>query len=140
MTRVATGGTVLAAIAFLLAVVGPVPGAVIDVFLLGVAGATIVYVKNRTDRHNAAVERGDIVAVQLERTLEIRPDVGERLLALGIAEPEVIYRFDGGWVVSGTTGVVLGEDGGYAFFDPVRVSAAWAASEYLSGRAPPPAR
>ena len=43
--------------------VNPAAGATIAVLVVGVAAATAVYVKNRTDRHNAAVDRGEITVV-----------------------------------------------------------------------------
>ena len=111
----------------------------------GAAAATATYVKNRTDRHNAEVDRGEIRVPpdpHLRRvppsTLE--PDVQDRLTLLGypVARIGRVHRFDGGWLVEqrsrGELGVVIGDDGGLAYYDPRWVPDIRAATEYLAGR------
>jgi hypothetical protein len=120
-------------------------GVVVLVMVLGVGAATIVYAKNRTDRHNAAVDRGEIRVVpdphlrpvdaaSLDRT------VADRLAALRFWPDDIgqVTRFDGGWLVKRRNrrdvSVVIGEDGGHAFFDPRWVDDLRAAAEYRAGR------
>jgi hypothetical protein len=123
----------------------PTIGVVGLVLIGGAAAASVVYVKNRTDRHNAAVDRGEIRVVS---DPHVRPlpaglleeDVLERLAGLGYAARDIgeVARFDGGWIVKRRNryaiGVVVGDDGEFARFDPARVDDLRAASEYRAGR------
>jgi hypothetical protein len=115
------------------------------VFAAGAAAATVVYAKNRTDRHNAAVDRGDIKVAADPHFRAARPEeLGEgdwvRLARLGFDRGVVgrIERFDGGWLVRRRNprdvAAVVGDDGDWAQFDPKAVSDLWAATEYLAGR------
>ncbi len=120
-------------------------GAVAAVMVVGVWAATAVYVKNRTDRHNAAVERGEIRIVA-DPHLEAVPldalgaPVVERLRRLGFPPNDIgqVTGFDGGWIVKRRNrrdvSVVLGDDDGVAYFDPRWVDDLRAASEYRAGR------
>ncbi len=120
-------------------------GAVAAVMVVGVWSATAVYVKNRTDRHNAAVDRGEIRIVA-DPHLEAVPldqldaPVVDRLRGLGYPPSDIgqVTRFDGGCIVKRRNrrdvSVVLGEDGGVAYFDPRWVDDLRAASEYRAGR------
>ena len=120
-------------------------GVTAAVLLGGAAAATATYAKNRTDRHNAAVDRGEIRLVDdphLDRRdpTDVPPDVAARVVAAGIVAAEVgsVARFDGGWLIHrrrrGELGVVLGDDGGQAFFHPRTGTDRWAVSEYRAGR------
>jgi hypothetical protein len=117
-------------------------GVTVTVLLLGMAAATAVYVKNRTDRHNAAVDRGEIRAIadpnfRAAGAEELPPGglerAGWRLDSVGR-----VARFDGGWVVRGRNpklpALLLGDDGGWARFDPRTVTDLWAVGEYRAGR------
>lgn len=115
------------------------------VLILGVAAATFIFAKNRTDRHNAAVERGEIIAApdphfRPTNRDALDPDVLPRLDRIGYARSDLgqIARFDGGWLVkrrnSREVAVVLGDDGGCALFDPRTVTDLWAVTEYRAGR------
>jgi hypothetical protein len=115
------------------------------VFVAGAAAATVVYAKNRTDRHNAAVDRGDIrVAADPHfrpaHPEELGPNEWDRLARMGFGHGDVgrIQRFDGGWLVwrrnPRDVAAVVGDDGDWAQFDPRAVNDLWAATEYLSGR------
>jgi hypothetical protein len=132
----------------IVAVVGAVDlraGATMAVLLLGAAGATVVYAKNRTDRHNAAVDRGDVRTVA---DPHFRPatvdDIPQELLArVGELQeerqpPGRVVRFEGGWIVRRRNprdvAVVIGDDGGWARFDPRTVTDLWAVAEYRAGR------
>lgn len=142
--RAALVGVPAAVVALLLAVSRPA-GVAAAVLAAGAGGATVTYVKNRTDRHNSAIDRGEIVVppdphirrVPLE-TLE--PVVLERLAVLGypLGELARVQRFDGGWLVRPRRGrelcVVVGDDGGVAYYDPRWVPDLRAATEYLAGR------
>ena len=120
-------------------------GATIGVLLAGLAAATAVYVKNRTDRHNAAVERGEIdtVADPGFRT-GYADDIPAELLSraddVGRDPDQIgrVVRFDGGWIVGRRNprdvAVVIGDDGGWARFDPRTVTDLWAVGEYKAGR------
>ncbi len=132
---------VLAAIA----AVNAVAGVTIAVLVLGLAAATVVYVKNRTDLHNAAVDRGDIPLAadphfsDVDR--ESLPTAVLTKLRLDHLEPAGIgrvRRFDGGWIVRRRNprdvAVLIGDDGGWARFDPRRVNDLWAVTEYRAGR------
>jgi hypothetical protein len=118
---------------------------------VGAAAATATYVKNRTDRHNAAVDRGEIRVPpdpHLRRVppSNIDPTVQERLMMLGypVSQIERAQRFDGGWLIERRSraelGVVIGDDGGLAYYDPRWVPDVRAATEYLAGRGREPAQ
>ena len=118
-------------------------GATVAVLLVGVAAATATFAKNRTDRHNAAVDRGEIQTVADPHFADggrPEPALVERLGGLGFAADDIgrITRFDGGWLVRRRNprdvAAVLGDDGGCAYFDPRTVTDLWAAAEYLAGR------
>lgn len=53
-------------------VLSPVAGAAIAVFVVGVAAATVVFVKNRSDRINAALDALD--AERAARLRDTKPD------------------------------------------------------------------
>lgn len=112
---------------------------------LGAAAATATYVKNRSDRHNAAVDRGEIRVppdphLQRVHPQSIEPTARDRLARLGypVAEIGRALRFDGGWLVErgsrAELAVVVGDDGGVAYYDPRWVPEIRAATEYLAGR------
>ncbi|HET6873349.1 MAG TPA: hypothetical protein VFH70_01125 [Acidimicrobiales bacterium] len=142
--RVASAGVPLAVIgiAFALDIRA---GITLAVFFVGMAAASVVYVKNRTDRHNAAVERGEIGVIAdprfrpVERA-QVPSDILERTAALGHGAGDLgrVVRFDGGWIVGQRNprdvAVVLGDDGGWARFDPRTVTDLWAVGEYRAGR------
>jgi hypothetical protein len=120
-------------------------GAVVGVMIAGVAVASLVYVKNRTDRHNAAVDRGEIrVAadphLRRESAGSLNQPVRDRLVGLGFAPDDTgqVTGFDGGWIVKRRNdrdvAVVVGDDGGLAYFDPRWVDDLRAATEYRAGR------
>ena len=127
---------------FALNVAAGVAGAVLAA---GAGMATATYVKNRSDRHNAAVDRGEIrvppdphlTAVQPS---SMEPRLRERLEQLGYPAGQLgrVQRFDGGWVVErrqrAELAVVVGDDGGIAYYDPRWVPDIRAATEYLAGR------
>jgi hypothetical protein len=133
------------AVALVLLLTAPVFGVFVTVLLAGSAAATVVYHKNRTDRHNAAVERGEIRLVDDPHLRTADPDDLDahqtaRLHGLGFDTGRLgaVQRFDGGWLVKRRTraelAVVLGDDGGAALFDPRAVTDLRAASEYRAGR------
>lgn len=120
-------------------------GIAIGVLIVGMAAASVVYVKNRTDRHNAAVRRGEIRSLpdpgfSPVAPTALPPDLVARTTALGhpAADLGAVLRFDQGWVVRRRTSrglaVVIGDDGGWARFDPRTVTNEWAVAEYLAGR------
>jgi hypothetical protein len=120
-------------------------GIVAAVMVFGVGAATAVYIKNRTDRHNAAVDRGEIRTVADPHLLPVTraaldPNVLEQLDGLDYPEHDIgeVIRFDGGWIVKRRNrrdvAVVIGEDGGHAYFDPRWVDNLRAAAEYRAGR------
>ncbi|HET9732113.1 MAG TPA: hypothetical protein VFP54_05505 [Acidimicrobiales bacterium] len=118
-------------------------GVTVAVLVAGAGAASVVYVKNRTDRHNAAVARGEISVIA---DPHFRPaTAGDlpagRLAAAGgpeAAEIGRVVRFDGGWIVGRRhpkdVAVVVGDDGGWARFDPRTVTDLWAVAEYRAGR------
>jgi hypothetical protein len=120
-------------------------GVVVAVMVAGAGVVSAVYVKNRTDRHNAAVDRGEIRVVPDPHLRPVTrdalsPPTFERLGRLGYQPGQIgqVVRFDGGWIV-GTknrhdVSVVIGDDGGTAYFDPRSVDELRAASEYRAGR------
>jgi hypothetical protein len=120
-------------------------GVVVAVMVFGVGAATAVYIKNRTDRHNAAVDRGEIRTVadphlQPLTPAALGPTVLDQLAVLDYPEHDIgeVMRFDGGWIVKRRNrrdvAVVVGEDGGHAYFDPRWVDNLRAATEYRAGR------
>jgi len=144
LVRVAVvGGPLL--VALLIFLVSVPAGAAVAVMVVGADLATVTYVKNRTDRHNAAVERGEITVrddphLRPVSPADLDPDVVERLSSIGYPRPDLgeVLRFDGGWLVKRRdrrdVAVVVGDDEGWARFDPRSVSDLWAATEYLAGR------
>jgi hypothetical protein len=125
-------------------------GTVVAVMVLGAGAATVVYAKNRTDRHNAAVDRGEIPVVadphlRPSTAASLDPAVLERLARLQYPADDIgeVTRFDGGWLVKRRNrrdvSVVIGEDGGHAYFDPRWVDDLRAAAEYRAGRGREPA-
>jgi hypothetical protein len=143
-TRLAIVGVPVVLVALTLAADVAV-GVVAAVMIFGVGAATAVYIKNRTDRHNAAIDRGEIRTVAdphlmpLTRTA-LHPPVLARLAALDYPEHDIgeVIRFDGGWIVKRRNrrdvAVVVGEDEGHAYFDPRWVDNLRAATEYRAGR------
>ncbi|HMC39292.1 MAG TPA: hypothetical protein VKI19_06495 [Acidimicrobiales bacterium] len=133
------------AVAGLVTVVDVRAGVTVAVLLLGLGAATAVYIKNRTDRHNAAVDRGEIAVVADPhfRATAV-DDVPAEMLAkadgIGRDPADIgrVVRFDGGWIVGRRNrqdvAVVIGDDGGWARFDPRTVTDLWAVGEYLAGR------
>jgi hypothetical protein len=120
-------------------------GVTAAVLAVGVAAASAVFVRNRTDRHNAAVERGDIECAADPHFESLDPagldsDVAARLARLGYPPDDVgdLMRFDGGWLVRHRNprdvAAVVGDDGGHALFDPRRITDLWAVTEYSAGR------
>ena len=112
---------------------------------IGSGAATVMFAKNRSDRHNAAVDRGEIrAAPDPHFTTVARDEVPSGLLARLVergcppAEVGRVVRFDDGWIVRskspGGLAVVIGDDGGWARFEPRRVTDLWAVSEYRAGR------
>ena len=126
-------------------------GVVAAVMVVGVELASAVYVKNRTDRHNAAVDRGEVRLAadpQLRAASVSALGDGElgRLAGLGYPADDLgeVAAFAGGWIVKRRNrhdvGVVLGDDDRHAYFDPRRVDDFRAASEYRAGRGREPSR
>ena len=119
-------------------------GAALAVLVVGAAAATVVYVKNRTDRHNAAIDRGELVVPDdphIRRSERSALDSGTLAVLdrLGYdADLGTVKLFDGGWIVRKRNprdiAVVVGSDGGVAFFDPRWVPDLVAATEFLAGR------
>ena len=120
-------------------------GVAAAVLAAGAGVATATYVKNRTDRHNAAVDSGDIrvppdPGLRRVDPSTVEPLVLQRLSSLGYPSQELgrVHRFDGGWLVQkrrrGELAVVIGDDSGLAYYDPRWVPDIRAATEYLAGR------
>ena len=120
-------------------------GVAAAVLTFGAAMATATYVKNRTDRHNAAVDSGEVRVppdphLTPVRPSTIEPELRQRIEMLGYPVDRLgrVERFDGGWLVErrqrAELGLVLGDDGGIAYYDPRWVPDVWAATEYLAGR------
>lgn len=133
---------VVLAVAVLL---NPLAGATIAVLVVGLAAATAVYVKNRTDRHNAAVDRGEIAVIDDPNFRpvplhDLPTAVVDRLTRNGFDDGDFgrVLRFDGGWIVGRSNprdvAAVAGDDGGVARFDPRTVTDLWAVREYRAGR------
>jgi hypothetical protein len=148
-TRLAIVGVPLVVVGLLLAADVTI-GVVAGVMVGGVAAATAVYAKNRTDRHNAAVDRGEIRVVADPHlvslsTAALDEPVLERLAALDYPSNDIgaVTRFDSGWIIKRRNrrdvSVVVGDDGGHAFFDPRWVDDLRAATEYRAGRGREPA-
>jgi hypothetical protein len=140
---VAIGAPLL--VALLIFLVSVPAGAAVAVMVVGADLATVTYVKNRTDRHNAAVDRGEITVrddphLRPESPADLDPDLVERLSSIGYPAADVgeVLRFDGGWLVKRgnrrDVAMVVGDDQGCARFDPRSVTDLWAATEYLAGR------
>ncbi len=134
-----------AALVAVLFAVSVTVAATLAVLLVGAAAATVTYAKNRSDRHNAALDRGEIPAapdphVRAAGAGDLDAALVQRLESLGYPRASLgrVARFDGGWLVKrrsrAEAAVVLGDDGGHAFFDPRWVTDFWAAGEYLAGR------
>lgn len=133
----------LAVIALLLAA-SVTAGVAVAVLLVGAAAATATYAKNRTDRHNAAVDRGEITVppdphLRKAAVEDLDEGTAGRLAGLGYAPPTLgrVLRFDGGWLVEKRgreLALVAGDDGGIAFYDPRWVPGIRAATEYRAGR------
>ena len=142
-----TAGPVLAVVVVL--VLNLAAGAAAAVLVLGAAAATVVYVKNRTDRHNAAIDRGELVVpddphIRRSDPSELDANTLVMLDRVGYGgDIGTVKRFDGGWIVRRRSprdiAVVIGSDGGVAFFDPRWVPDLVAATEYLAGRGREPA-
>lgn len=120
-------------------------GVAAAVLVLGAAAATVTYVKNRTDRHNAAIDRGELVVPDDPHLCRVDPStldrrLADRLTAFGYDQEQIgqVTRFDGGWIAKrrnlSDIAVVVGDDGGFAYFDPRWVPDIHAATEYLAGR------
>jgi hypothetical protein len=115
------------------------------VLVVGVAAASVMFVKNRSDRRNAAIDSGEI---PLARDPHLRPAsvddlpdlVVDALSARGLSRDRMgeVIGFEGGWLVRRRSprelAVVAGDDGGWAQYEPRRVTDQWAAMEYLAGR------
>ena len=122
----------------------PAAGVAAVVLVLGAAAATVTYVKNRTDRHNAAIDRGELVVPDDPhiRRADLSSLDGQALAILERVgyggDGGSVKCFDGGWIVRRRNprdiAVVIGTDGGVAFFDPRWVPDLVAATEYLAGR------
>lgn len=134
-----------AALVVLLLALNPAAGVAAGVFALGAAAATATYVKNRTDRHNAAIDRGELIVPDDPHLTRVDPSTldrpsQERLSAIGYPAADLgqVKRFDGGWIAKRRNlrdiAVVVGDDGGIAYFDPRWVPDVHAANEYLAGR------
>jgi hypothetical protein len=137
-------------IALLIMLANVEAGVTLLVLFAGVEAASAVFVKNRTDRHNAAVERGEIARVpdpnfRSVDAIQLPAEVSARISPLGFPDDDIgaVLRFDGGWLVKHRNprdvGVVAGDDGEAALFDPRRVTDLWAATEYMAGRGHEPA-
>lgn len=120
-------------------------GATIAVLVVGMAAATAVYMKNRTDRHNAAVDRGEI-PVAPDPHFAPAPPAALPSEVMGVLERDHLYaddigrvqRYDSGWIVRRRNprdvAVLVDDDGGWARFDPRTVTDLWAVTEYRAGR------
>lgn len=142
--RLAVTG-VPAAVVLLLLAIDLAAGAAAAVLVIGAAAATVTYVKNRTDRHNVAIDRGELRVPDDPHLARADPSTldrstRDRLAALGYDGTELgqVKRFDGGWIAKRRNlrdiAVVVGDDGGVAYYDPRWVPDIHAATEYLAGR------
>ena len=133
------------AITALVAAIDVRAGVTIGVLLAGMAAATVMYGKNRTDRHNAAVDAGDIDIVPDPHfrpgdAEDVPPGLLDRADDIGRDPGQIgrVLRFDTGWIVGRRNprdvAVVIGDDGGWARFDPRTVTDLWAVGEYNAGR------
>jgi hypothetical protein len=140
---VAVGLPVL--IVVLVTIFNPAAGGALAILFVGTGLATIMFVKNRSDRHNAAVDRGEIRAAPDPHFRNVGRDdlpsaVLVRLEQLRYAPADMgkVMRFDQGWIVRRKNprdvAVLVGDDGEWAHFDPRLVTDLWAVSEYLAGR------
>lgn len=128
-----------------IALFSPLAAATIAILVVGLAAATVVYVKNRTDRHNAAIDRGEITVVddpdfRPEPAHDLPEAVVRRLARYGFDAGDIgrVLRWDAGWIVGRSNprdvAAVVGDDGGLAQFDPRTTSDLWAVREYRAGR------
>lgn len=119
-------------------------GVVVAVLLVGAGAATVTYVKNRTDRHNAAIDRGELRVPDDPHLVRVDPETLDshllrRLAELGYRADDLgqVKRFDGGWIAKRRNvhdiAVVTGDDEGFAYFDPRWVPDIHAATQYLAG-------
>lgn len=119
-------------------------GVAVAVLLGGAGAATVTYVKNRTDRHNAAIDRGELRVPDDPHLVRVDPATLDsyligRLGELGYERDDLgqVKRFDGGWIAKRRNArdiaVVVGYDGGFAYFDPRWVPDVHAATQYLAG-------
>jgi hypothetical protein len=126
-------------------------GATAAVLAVGVGAASVMFVKNRTDRHNAALDRGEITVpgdphLRAASVSELPDRLLRALATRGLPPDQVgqVTRFDGGWLVCRRNrrevAIVAGDDGGWAQFDPRIVVDQWAAMEFLAGRGLEPDR
>jgi hypothetical protein len=148
-TRAAIIGVPLV-VALLILLANVKAGLTLLVLFAGVEAASAVFIKNRTDRHNASIERGEIPRVpdpnfRSVDAVQLPAEVCARISPLGFPPNDIgtVLRFDGGWLVKHRNprdvGVVAGDDGEVALFDPRRVTDLWAATEYVAGRGHEPA-
>jgi hypothetical protein len=132
-------------IALVVTAINPAAGATMAVLLAGTGMATAVYVKNRTDRHNAAIDRGEIRVIgdphfRPVARQDLPAELVERLRCLGypVEDLQRVVRFDEGWIVRRANlrepAAVVGDDGSWARFDPRTVTDLWAVGEYRAGR------
>jgi hypothetical protein len=139
---VIAGPLVVVVILLLLNVTAGVTAAVL---VIGVAAASVMFVKNRSDRHNAAIDRGEVPVpgdphLRPASPDELPPPLVDALSGRGFSPDQVgrVVRFDGGWLVHPRgprqVAVVAGDDGGWARYEPRRVTDLWAAMEYEAGR------
>ena len=137
--------TVPSAIVGLLFALSVSAGVAAAVLALGAGLATATYVKNRTDRHNAAVDRGEIRVppdpnLRRVEPSSLEPAVRQRLTNVGFSVNAIgrVERFDGGWLVEprhrAELAVVVGDDGGLAYYDARWVPDIRAATEFTAGR------
>lgn len=120
-------------------------GVTVAVLVLGAAAASVTYVKNRSDRHNAAIDRGEIDAIPEPHFRSVPLEDLPPGLLRGVdgmdrnpGQVGRVLRFDDGWIVRRRNprdvAVVIGDDGGWARFDPRVVTDLWAVAEYRAGR------
>lgn len=128
-----------------LLIINVTAGVSVGVMLIGVAAVSAVFVKNRTDRHNAAVDSGEIAVpdgagLRPARVDDLPAGIRAGMGHWGVGESAIgqVWRFEGGWLITNRNprdvALVAGDDGGWARYDPLRVPDVWAVSEYLAGR------